>query len=165
MPDVASARRTLLRHSSRVTEIVNVFTRYGYASWVSAGVPDQLRGALTSVADPELLDMTDGERLRRICLDLGTTFIKIGQILSTRSDIVGDEIAVELSSLQGNVPPDPPDVLRDTVESELGEPIEDAFADFAFEPLGSASIAQVHPARRHDQGTKTRRRGQHARIT
>lgn len=163
MTDTSTARRTLLRHSKRVTEIVNTFARYGYASWASGGIPEQFRSAASRIAEPELLEMSDGERMRRICLDLGTTFIKIGQVLSTRSDIVGDEIATELASLQGDVPPDPPDVLRATVEAELGQTVEEAFAEFDLQPLGSASIAQVHLARLHD-GSVVVLKVQHAGI-
>jgi len=145
MTDTAAARRTLLRESSRVNEIIQTFAKYGFASWM-VGVPDKYQHLLSRFSTPELLEMSDGERARMICLDLGTTFIKIGQLMSTRADLVGKEVADALASLQGDVPPDAPDVVRNTIEAELGTPVDDVFATFDDTPLGSASIAQVHAA-------------------
>ena len=145
MTDTAAARRTLVKHSPRVTEIVRTLAKYGFASW-AVGVPDKYETLVDKLSTPDLLEMSDGERLRMICLDLGVTFIKIGQILSTRTDLVGKDVAAALATLQGDVPPDAPDVVRATIESELGSPIEELFASFDDQPLGSASIAQVHAA-------------------
>ena len=78
--------------------------------------------------------------------ELGTTYIKLGQMLSTREDIVGPEIAAELSKLQADVPADPPEYVRARIEEELGAPVEELYAEFDFVPLGSASIGQVHAA-------------------
>jgi ubiquinone biosynthesis protein len=78
--------------------------------------------------------------------DLGTTFIKLGQVLSTRQDMVGLEIAQELSHLQSGTPADPPEVVIATVEKELGRPIAECFRDFDPVALASASIGQVHRA-------------------
>ncbi|MEN8235398.1 MAG: AarF/UbiB family protein [Actinomycetota bacterium] len=163
MSDTAAAKRTLVHNSKRVGQIISTIAHYGYASWVTGGMPDQFRSAASHIGDRSLLEMSDGERLRHICLDLGTTFIKIGQLLSTRSDLVGEEIASELASLQGHVPPDPPDVIRATLESELGRPIEEVFTEFNDEPLGSASIAQVHAAQLID-GTEVVVKIQHAGV-
>ncbi len=145
MTDAAKARHTLLRHSSRVNDILHVLSDYGFASWVQ-GVPDEYRTFLSGFSKPDLLDMSDGERLRMVCLDLGVTFIKLGQILSTRSDLVGQDIAEELAQLQGDVPSDPPETVHATIESEFKKPISELFASFDDTPLGSASIAQVHSA-------------------
>ncbi len=162
MTDTATARRTLVKNSSRVSEIVRTLAKYGFASW-TVGVPDKYETLLGQFSTPELLDMSDGERVRMICLDLGVTFIKIGQILSTRTDLVGKDVAAALTTLQGDVPPDPPDVVRSTVETELGRPIEELFATFDDKPLGSASIAQVHAATLRD-GTKVVLKVQHPGI-
>ncbi|MEA2024027.1 MAG: AarF/ABC1/UbiB kinase family protein [Actinomycetota bacterium] len=145
MTDAAKARHTLLKHSSRVEEVLRVLSDYGFASWVQ-GVPDGYKTFLSGLSKPELLEMSDGERLRMVCLDLGVTFIKLGQILSTRTDLVGREVADELAGLQGDVPADPPETVHATIESELGKPVDELFASFEDAPLGSASIAQVHAA-------------------
>jgi ubiquinone biosynthesis protein len=162
MTDTASARRTLLRESSRVKEIARTFAKYGFASW-TVGIPDKYENVLSHFSTDEVLEMSDGERVRMLCLDLGTTFIKIGQLMSTRGDLVGKEVADALASLQGDVPPDAPDVVRATIESELGTPVDDVFATFDDTPLGSASIAQVHAATLED-GTMVVLKVQHPGI-
>ena len=65
--------------------------------------------------------------------ELGTTFIKFGQVLSTRTGLVGPDLAGELSMLQDNTPADPPEVARATIETELGKPPEEVFAEFALQ--------------------------------
>lgn len=95
-------------------------------------------------------DMTPAERLREAFTELGTTFIKLGQVLSTRPDVVGDEVAEELTKLQADVPADPPEVARETIVAELGKPPEQIFAEFTPTAMASASIAQVHAATLHD---------------
>ena len=86
-------------------------------------------------------------RLRRALEDLGPIFVKFGQILSTRRDLLPGDIADELAELQDRVPPFPGDSALDIVREALGRPIEEVFGDFEREPLASASIAQVHSAR------------------
>ncbi|MGA7689534.1 MAG: hypothetical protein WCA29_09945 [Jiangellales bacterium] len=100
MSDTTTAMRTLHKNKERVAEIADAFARYGFASWVAAGVPEAIRGVAIRLSDPELLDMSEGERVRGICVDLGTTFINMAQLLSTRRDMVGDEIADALATLQ-----------------------------------------------------------------
>ena len=92
--------------------------------------------------------MSDGERLRRALTELGTTWIKLGQMLSLRPDIVGDDVAVEPAKLQATVAPDPPGVAQALVERELGGSVTDHFRTFEPEPMASGSVAQVHRARR-----------------
>jgi ubiquinone biosynthesis protein len=84
--------------------------------------------------------------LTRAITALGPAYIKFGQILSTRPDIVGDELADQLKYLQDKLPPFPLDAARAMVEDELGAPVEALFATFS-EPVAAASIAQVHQAR------------------
>ncbi|OOC10434.1 MULTISPECIES: ubiquinone biosynthesis regulatory protein kinase UbiB [Thioalkalivibrio] len=93
---------------------------------------------------------TRGERIRRALEDLGPIFIKFGQMLSTRRDLLPDDIAVELARLQDRVPPFPADQARAVIEAELERPVDIAFAEFSDTPLASASIAQVHQARLQD---------------
>ncbi|WP_440996712.1 ubiquinone biosynthesis regulatory protein kinase UbiB [Arhodomonas sp. SL1] len=91
-----------------------------------------------------------GERIRCALEDLGPIFVKFGQILSTRRDLVPPDIAVELARLQDRVPPFPSARARALVEEETGQPVEALFAHFEADPLASASIAQVHGAELHD---------------
>lgn len=87
-----------------------------------------------------------GERIRRALEDLGPIFVKFGQMLSTRRDLLADDIALELARLQDRVPPFPGEEARALIESTLERPIEEIFARFSVQPLASASIAQVHAA-------------------
>lgn len=89
-------------------------------------------------------------RLRRALEDLGPIFVKFGQIISTRRDLLPDDIADELANLQDQVPPFPGAQARAIIERALHSPVEDLFAEFDETPLASASIAQVHSARLKD---------------
>lgn len=91
-----------------------------------------------------------GERIRRTLEDLGPIFVKFGQILSTRRDLLPDDIANELARLQDRVPPFPGSQARAIVEDALGKPVTELFASFDEAPLASASIAQVHAATLQD---------------
>ena len=85
-------------------------------------------------------------QLRLALEELGTTFIKLGQILSTRADLLPPEYLVELTKLQDSAPPFPFESIRRTVETELGRPVERLFGKFDSEPLAAASIGQAHAA-------------------
>ncbi len=88
-----------------------------------------------------------GERLRLALEDLGPVFVKLGQAMSTRPDLIPDDIAIELAKLQDQVPPFPGEQARAIVERSLGKPIEEIFDAFDPVPIASASVAQVHAAR------------------
>lgn len=91
-----------------------------------------------------------GVRIRRTLEDLGPIFVKFGQILSTRRDLLPDDIAIELAKLQDQVPPFSGSEARAIIERAHGKSITELFAQFDETPLASASIAQVHVARLHD---------------
>ena len=87
-----------------------------------------------------------GQRLAVALTELGPAFIKLGQALSTRSDLLGDEAAADLSLLQDRLEPFPAAAARATIEAELGRPLSELFAGFTDRPVSAASIAQVHYA-------------------
>jgi ubiquinone biosynthesis protein len=95
-------------------------------------------------------DQARAEHLRRACEELGTTFTKLGQVLSTRSDLLPEVYRAELAKLQSNVPPLPECVIGDVIEEDLEAPPHKIFAFFDQTPLGSASIGQAHAARLFD---------------
>ncbi|WP_328187973.1 ubiquinone biosynthesis regulatory protein kinase UbiB [Marinobacter sp. OP 3.4] len=87
-----------------------------------------------------------GDRLRLALEELGPVFVKFGQILSTRRDLLPDDMAESLRRLQDNVPPFPSDAARAIIEESLGKPVDELFAEFTRDPMASASVAQVHAA-------------------
>ena len=151
MPGLPAA---LVRHHERLDEIGEVFAKYGFAAWVQRGgglVSARVIGRLIDrYVDPDIVGMSDGERLRRALTDLGTTWIKLGQMLSLRPDVVGDDVAGELAKLQAAVPPDPSGVAQLLVERELGGAVSDLYRAFDPDPMASGSVAQVHRATLHD---------------
>ena len=103
------------------------------------------------------LDAPRGQRLREALERLGPIFVKFGQVLSTRRDLLPLDIADELARLQDRVPPFPSDVAVATIERALRKPLSEIFVSFEREPVASASIAQVHFAVLRCRPRRTRR--------
>lgn len=137
----------IYRNVNRLTEILSVLSKYGLADWLSGLQLDFAKDYLKDRDGEALARQTREVRIRLALSALGPTFIKLGQLLSTRPDLVGRELADELAMLQQDSPADPPSVVRRIVEDELGQPVSQLFDDFEDEPLASASIGQVHRAR------------------
>jgi len=137
----------IYRNINRWTELISVLSKYGLADWLSRLNLDFAKGIFRDRAGEAIARHTFEERIRMALAELGPTFIKLGQMLSMRPDLVGFKLADELKNLQANVPADKPEQVRKTIEEELGQPIEELFSEFDPEPLASASIGQVHAAK------------------
>ena len=125
----------------RFSQIGRVLVRHGFGF-----VFDVRRDRRERKGLQEFLAPNFGVRLRRTLDDLGPTFVKFGQILSTRSDILPEGVLSELQKLQDTVRPMPGGAAQAIVERELGAPVDEVFERFDPDPLGSASIGQVHRA-------------------
>jgi ubiquinone biosynthesis protein len=139
----------LERHAKRLGEIAAVLGKYGLADLFGGFDYPWLNNRLRSADGQVLSDLTTPARVRMAMTELGTTFIKLGQMLSTRPDLVGAEMAAELAELQSNVPAEPVESARAILLEDLGQHAEELFAEFDDTPLAAASIAQVYKARLH----------------
>jgi len=137
------------RHLARYRRIAEVLARHGFGAILTQlGLDDRLsiprrllrRGAEESERVPPAV------RLRLALEELGPTFIKLGQIASTRPEVLPPSVLAELGNLQDNVPPAPWEEILPIIEAELGRPLQEAFAAFDPTPIASASLAQVYPA-------------------
>ncbi len=136
------------RHLNRYREVVTVLAKHGFGdllhmlrldSYIEAGLKGVMR-------HPPVDTAARPERVRLALQDLGPTFVKAGQYLSTRADILPVEYLRELAKLQDHVPPFPAEEARRIVEEDLGRPVEKLFKRFDGRPLAAASIAQIHSA-------------------
>ncbi|MCG6909581.1 MAG: AarF/ABC1/UbiB kinase family protein [Deltaproteobacteria bacterium] len=138
------------RNLNRYSQILGVLFKYGFGDLVETLKIDQyLEIGLQMFSrnkKARIEKSTRAERLRMAFEELGPTYIKLGQILSTRPDLVPPDFISELAKLQDEVPSFPFNAAKRIVESELGSPLEKIFASFDEKPLASASIGQVHKA-------------------
>ena len=140
----------LYRNLRRCQEILGVMNRYGLADWMSHFPRLPFKNVLKDKQGQPLSEHSRETRIRLALTELGPTFIKLGQILSARPDLVGLDLAIELQRLHASVPPDPPDTVRETLRSELGDLFEQEIVDFDPVPAAVASIGQVHRGRLRD---------------
>ena len=134
------------RHLDRVAEIVRALAKYGFID-VAGRLPPltEMASKLPRARQAEA-DLPLGIRLRLMLSELGPTFIKFGQVLSSRADIVPPDILVELAKLQDSVPPSEFGPVKKLLTEELGANPDKIFEEFNEKPIGSASIAQVYEA-------------------
>jgi predicted unusual protein kinase regulating ubiquinone biosynthesis (AarF/ABC1/UbiB family) len=137
------------RYLPRLTATIGLFTRYGLADFAK-------QQGIQALVPPDADDAPEGEaetlaeRFRQRLVELGPAYVKLGQVLSTRPDLLPPAYIRELEQLQDDVPPVPFADVERTVEEELGGRISKLFSAFEQEPLGSASLGQVHAAALRD---------------
>ncbi len=152
----------IYRNANRWREILAVLSKHGLSEWMGRFDLPFAKRLLRRGDERARPVLRREERIRLAMEELGPAFIKLGQVLATRPDQIGIELADELSKLQTATPPDPPETVRATVEHDLGRTLEECFAQFELTPVASASIGQVHRARLSDGrevAVKVRRTG------
>ena len=147
----------LPRNLQRLGEIIAAFARHGFGPYIGSlglqeHIPFAKRLLATRVPVAEKGAPTE-QQLVNAFQELGATFVKLGQILSSRPDIVGDSYADAFKQLRDRARPFDSALARESIEKELGAPVSEIFAAFDDAPAGCGSIAQVHPATLKD-GTK-----------
>ena len=142
------------RHIQRYRQILTILFKYGFGDLVNnLKIEQYIDIGLKMISYKQrkkIESLSRAERARMALEELGPTFIKMGQILSTRPDLLPVDFIRELAKLQDNVPPFPFSEVKQMIESELEHPVEEIFPCFDESPVAAASIGQVHRARLHD---------------
>jgi ubiquinone biosynthesis protein len=151
-------------HYKRVGEILSALSKFGYGKvWDSATLLKDM--PFDSVERKELMELKDSIRFRMLLENLGPTFVKLGQMLSTRPDLIPEDFAEELASLRDDVTPITFEEVRTVIEDELKGKLGDLYATFDEKPLAAASIGQVHVATLNKTGEKVAVKIQRPNIT
>ena len=124
----------------RGKEINSALIKYGFGKFINRSIKNKILPSKEEEEYSILLDDELPENLRLMFQELGTAFIKLGQLLSTRPDMVGDKIATEFEKLQDDNPPISYEEVKSIIESELNGNIDEIFAEFSKESLATASI-------------------------
>ena len=138
-----------IKQFARLLKISAILSRYRLDEFLEATHlyrPMRLLRVLAPWGAKGVADKPRGERLRLALHEMGPIYVKFGQIISTRRDLVAPDIADELALLQDQVPPFPGEEAQAIVEKALEQPVSELFSSFSLQPLASASIAQVHEA-------------------
>lgn len=135
-----------VKGAGRLRQIVSVLSKHGFGDVIQRlNLDSYLPGKLTRWAEVEETRGI-GERMRLAFQELGPTFVKLGQVLSMRPDLIPDHVIEELVKLQDQVAPMPFETVQEILNRELGFQVQASFQEIRSEPLGSASIGQVHEA-------------------
>lgn len=150
-PDVATPPKRKIGRTNRYRQIIEIFVRNGFGFLIGRVGWDRQRVMRTlkpggAEAHVKAHALNAPERLRILIEELGPTFIKLGQIISTRGDLLPEEYRTELAKLQDSAPPVPGDVIRALFEEEFHRSVDEVFASFDIEPVAAASIGQAHAA-------------------
>src|SRR5829696_3691693 len=143
---MAEPQPATTRNIGRISEIAQVAVKHGFGYFLETHRLTDLLPWRTKKPFPEGTPSQRGQHLREMLDELGPTFVKFGQLLSTRPDVVPPDIVAELRSLQDDVTPVPFEDVELTISTQLGQPIERLFLEFSETPIAAASIGQVHEA-------------------
>ncbi|MDE3228811.1 MAG: AarF/ABC1/UbiB kinase family protein [Chloroflexota bacterium] len=149
-PRSATPPKRRVGRTNRYRQITEILIRHGFgfligrADWDRQRMTRAIRAGATGQPRPHIVSAP--ERLRLLIEELGPTFIKLGQIISTRGDLLPADYRAELARLQDSAPPVPGDQIRARFEEEFQRPVDEAFASFDMRPIAAASIGQAHAA-------------------